>query len=157
MNGEKLRSAISLQAMYEAGGRRLEWWQVGANFIGACIVTSYFVFFDQVYAGMGIPNTFYVLGVLFPVLVLIARRFMGHWQKDLNLFLRLEAQNRKINVDLRKKAQHRILDLPYMSASISLFCWFLAAITMTTYSLISEPGTWKIPAGSLPCFIFRLI
>ncbi len=140
MNSESLRSTTALKEMYEAGGHRLEWWQVGANLIGACIVTSYFVFFDRVYASTGVPKPFYVLGVLFPILVLIARRFMGHWQKDLHIFLGLEAQKRNINVDLRKRAQRKILDLPYTSALISLFCWFLAAITMTTFSLISEFG-----------------
>lgn len=78
MNGEKLRSASSLQAMYEAGGRRLGWWQMGANLIGACIVTSYFVFFDRVFPATRIQNTFLVVGFMFPVLVLIAVGFMNY-------------------------------------------------------------------------------
>ena len=140
MNGEKFRSTSSLQAMYEAGGRRLGWWQMGANLIGACIVTSYFVFFDRVYPATRIQSTFLVVGIMFPVLALIAVSFMNYWLKDLTLFLRLEAQKGEIDVDLRKKVQRKILDLPFMSASTSLFNWFLAAITMATYSVLAELG-----------------
>ena len=75
MNGETLRSATSLQAMYESGGRRLGWWQMGANLIGACIVTSYFVFFDRVFPATRIQNTFYVVGIMFPVLVIIKIKY----------------------------------------------------------------------------------
>jgi sigma-B regulation protein RsbU (phosphoserine phosphatase) len=130
----------SLQAMFKSSGRRLTWWQVGANLIGACIVTSYFAFFDQVFPAMRIQNAFYILGIMFPVLVVIAMGFMRLWQKDLNLFLRLDKHNREIDADLRKSAQRKILHLPLVSALMSLFNWFLAAITMTTYSYISESG-----------------
>jgi sigma-B regulation protein RsbU (phosphoserine phosphatase) len=143
MNSQTLRSDTSLQAMVETAGRQLTWWQTGANLIGACIVTSYFVFFDQVFSAMRIQNTFYVLGVMFPVLVLIAIGFLRHWQKDLDLFLRLHSQKREIEATLQKRAQRKILDVPYMSALTSLFCWFLAAITMTTFSLTSGSGGGK--------------
>jgi len=143
MNSETLRSVTSLQAMVETAGRQLTWWQTGANLIGACIVTSYFVFFDQVFSAMRIQNTFYVLGIMFPVLVLIAIGFLRSWQKDLDLFLRLHSQKREIEAELQKSAQRKILDVPYMSALTSLFCWFLAAITMTTFSLISGSGGGK--------------
>jgi len=140
MNGETLGPDTSLEAMFETGGRRLGWWQVGANLIGACIVTSYFVFFDQVFPAVRIQNTFYVVATMFPVLVAIAFCFFYYWQKDLKRFLRLDAQHREINVDLRKRAQRKILDLPFMSAAMSFFNWFIAAITMSTYSLISAFG-----------------
>jgi phosphoserine phosphatase RsbU/P len=140
MNGETPRRDRSLQAMFADGGRRLGWWQMGANLIGAGIVTSYFVFFDRVFPVMRIQTTFYVVAVMFPLLVAIAIGFMQLWQKDLILFLRLETQDSEIETDLRKRARRKIVNLPLMSALISLFNWFLAAITMTTYSLISQPG-----------------
>jgi sigma-B regulation protein RsbU (phosphoserine phosphatase) len=149
MNGEKLRPDTSLQPMFETSGRQLTWWQTGANLVGALIVTSYFVFFDRVFPAMRIQNTFYVLGVLFPVLVFIAIGFLRHWQKDLDLFSRLHSQNREIEAALQKRAQRKILDVPYMSALISFFCWFLAAITMTTYSLVSESNGADTLAGEL--------
>ena len=138
MNSETTRPNISLQTLFESSGRQLTWWQTGANLIGACIVTSYFVFFDRVFPAMRIQNTFYFVGVMFPVLVLIATASMRYWQKDLNLYIRLHSQNRDIEAELQKSAQRKILDVPYRSALVSLFCWFLAAITMATYSLVSE-------------------
>ena len=138
MNSETISADASLQALFQSSGRQLTWWQTGANLIGACIVTSYFVFFDRVFPAVQIQNTFYVVGVLFPVLVLIAIISMRYWQKDLNIFIRLHSQNTEIGVDLQKSVQRKILDVPYRSALVSLFCWFLAAITMTTYSLVSK-------------------
>jgi len=130
----------SLQALFRAGGRSVGWWQLSANLIGALVVTSYFVFFDRVFPAMRIQNTFYFVGIMFPFLAAIAFFFFYFWQKDLNRFLRSTAQNRPIEADLRKKAQRKILDLPFMSALVSLFNWFLAAITMTTYSIITDAG-----------------
>ena len=140
MNGEPIRPDNSLQSMFATHGRPLGWWMVGANLAGACIVTSYFVFFDRVFPVVRIQTTFYVVGIMFPFLVAIAIGFMHRWQKDLFLFLRLDAQDREIEPDLRKSARIKILDLPLMSALISLFNWFLAAVTMTIYSLVSESG-----------------
>ena len=122
------------------GGRPIGWLQVAANFAGACIVTSYFVFFDQVFPAQQVQNTFYVVGIMFVGLVIIAIVFFSNWQKDLNRFADLKRLDQEIDPILQKKAQRKILDLPYISALMSLFNWFLAAITMTTYSLISEPG-----------------
>jgi phosphoserine phosphatase RsbU/P len=140
MSGENLRPDSSLQAMFRAGGRRLEFWQVGANLIGACVVTSYFVFFDQVFPAEGSRNAFYVVAVMFPILVIIANFLSHYWQKDLSRFLALDPQQRQNHVDLRKRAQRKVLDLPLMSAVISFFCWLIAAVTMTTQSLIAGSG-----------------
>ena len=121
-------------------GRPIGWLQVIANFAGACIVTSYFVFFETVFPAQQVQNTFYVVGIMFVGLVIIAIVFFYNWQKDLNRFADLKRLDQEIDPVLQKKVQRKILDLPYMSALMSLFNWFLAAITMTTYSLISEPG-----------------
>lgn len=140
MSGKNLPPDTSLQAMFRAGGRRLEFWQVGANLIGACVVTSYFVFFDQVFSAEGSRDTFYVVAVMFPILVIIANFLSHYWQRDLSRFLALDTQQRLDHVDLRKRAQRKVLDLPLMSAVISLFCWLLAAVTMSTHSLIAGSG-----------------
>jgi sigma-B regulation protein RsbU (phosphoserine phosphatase) len=130
----------SHRLLSNVGGRPIGWLQVVANFAGACIVTSYFVFFDQVFPAQQVQNTFYVVGIMFVGLVIIAIVFFNNWQKELNRFTDLKRLDQKIDPVLQKKAQRKILDLPYISALMSLFNWFLAAITMTTYSLISEPG-----------------
>jgi len=117
MDGKNIQTGHPLQAMYKTGGRRLGWWQVVANSLGACIVTSYFVFFDRVFPATQFQHTFYVVAVMFPFLVAIAAGFMHLWQKDLILFLRLTAQDRTIGPDLRKSAQRKILDLPLINAA----------------------------------------
>ncbi len=121
-------------------GRPIGWLQMIANFAGACIVTSYFVFFDQVFPAQLVQDTFYVVGIMFVGLVIIAIIFFSTWQKDLNRFADLKGLDREIDPVLQKKAQRKILDFPYVAALMSLFNWFLAAITMTTYSLILDSG-----------------
>ncbi|MGD9043053.1 MAG: PP2C family protein-serine/threonine phosphatase [Desulfobacterales bacterium] len=121
-------------------GRPIGWLQVIANFAGACIVTSYFVFFDQVFPEQHAGITFYVVGIMFVGLVLIAIVFFQNWRKDLYRFYDLKKLDQEIDPVLQKKAQRKILDLPYISALVSLFNWFLASITMTAYSLIAESG-----------------
>jgi sigma-B regulation protein RsbU (phosphoserine phosphatase) len=140
MSGETLRPDDSLPVMFKSGGRRLTFWQVGANLIGACVVTSYFVLFDRVFPTVGIQNTFYVVAVMFPILVVIGNFLSILWQKDLSRFLKLNTQQRQNHADLRKKAQRKVLDMPFMSAVISFFDWLIAAVTMTTYSLIAGSG-----------------
>ena len=62
-------------------GRPIGWLQVVANFAGACIVTSYFVFFDQVFPDQQAQNTFYVVGIMFAGLVIIAIVFFTTGEK----------------------------------------------------------------------------
>ena len=81
--------------MYDFG-RPIGWLQLIANFAGACIVTSYFVFFDQVFPEQQAGNTFYVVGIMFVGLVIIAIVFFQNWRKDLNRFY-----------DLKKLADHQ--------------------------------------------------
>ena len=76
----------SQRLMSNLGGRPIGWLQVVANFAGACIVTSYFVFFDQVFPAQQVQNTFYVVGIMFVGLVIIAGVFFYNWRKDLNRF-----------------------------------------------------------------------
>jgi sigma-B regulation protein RsbU (phosphoserine phosphatase) len=130
-------------------GRPIGWLQVIANFAGACIVTSYFVFFDQVFPEQEAGNTFYVVGIMFVGLVVIAIVFFQNWRKDLNRFYDLKKLHQEIDPVLEKRVQRKILDFPYISALVSLFNWFLAAITMTAYSLISESGQGAAFAAGL--------
>ena len=149
MNNEKSTDGQSPRLLANVGGRQIGWLQVAANFVGALIVTSYFVFFDQVFHVQQVQNTFYVVGIMFVGLVILAMIFFYNWQKDLTRYGYLKRQGQTIDPNLKKNAQRKILDLPYVSALMSLFNWFLAAITMTTYSLISEAGAEASPTAGL--------
>jgi sigma-B regulation protein RsbU (phosphoserine phosphatase) len=140
MTDKASKYSDSHRLMPNLSWRSIGWLQVVANFAGACIVTSYFVFFDQVFPARQVQNTFYVVGIMFVGLCIIAGVFFHNWQKELNRFAELKRLDQEIDPVLQKKAQRKILDMPYVSALMSLFNWFLAAITMATYSLISESG-----------------
>ena len=113
--------------------RKLTIIQIGANLVGAGIVTFYFLFFDQ---GLTVPdaiNDLIVIGIMFVGLVIIATVFLSRWQKDLIRFVDLKMHDQAADSDLRKKVQRKILNLPCMCALTSLFNWFLAANIMTIY------------------------
>ena len=74
---------------------------------------------------------------MFAVLVIIGIIFFKYWHKDLVKFVDLKLKRQEADFDLTKRAQHKILNLPQVSALMSMFNWFLAAITMTTYNFIS--------------------
>ena len=149
---EILLSAINVSARSSFINRRLTLWQLTANLIGACVVTSYFVFFDQVFSIVEGQTTFYVVAVMFPVLVAIAGVYMRIWQKDLNRYLYMTAQGKKIPKELLEKAQRKILDMPFISAMLSLFNWFLAAITMSIYSMLSDSKLSGVVGQELMAF-----
>jgi sigma-B regulation protein RsbU (phosphoserine phosphatase) len=138
MKDEALVPDANISAMSKSMERRLTFCQLAANLIGACVVTSYFVFFDRVFPTVEIQKTFYVVAVMFPVLVAIAGFSMYFWKKDLKRYISLRSQEKDIKNELLKKAQRKILDMPFMSAMLSLFNWFLAAITMSIYSMLSD-------------------
>ena len=140
MRGNSIGSDTTLQAMFKTEGRRLTFWQVGANLIGAYVVSSYFVFFDQVFSLESVRSTFYVVAVMFPILVIIANFYFHYWQRDLSRFIALDISQQKNHPDLLKSARRKVLDLPFMSAVISFFNWLIAAVIMSAHSLISSSG-----------------
>ncbi len=107
---------------------------IGANLIGALIVTCYFTFFDEGLVSEQIANTFIVLGIMFAGLVVLAAIITKNWQKDLWRFIRLKAAGDEVDLGLLQKAQRKILDMPFISASVSLFNWLLAAVTMSIHT-----------------------
>ncbi|MCP4629987.1 MAG: PP2C family protein-serine/threonine phosphatase [bacterium] len=149
MKDEILISDTNISAMSKSIERRLNFWQLVANLIGAGVVTSYFVFFDRALSAVAIRNTLYVVAIMFPVLVVIAGLPTYYWQRDLRQFIRLKSQAGEIDADLGKKARRKILDQPFMSAILNLFTWFLAAIAMTIHSMISQAGALESLATEL--------
>ena len=123
--------------------RKIVFLTIGANLIGALIVTCYFTFFDEGIVSEQITNTFIVLGVMFIGLVILAGIITRNWQKDLWRFIRLKASGGEIDPTLHQKAQRKILDMPFVSAMVSLFNWLLAAVTMSLHTAfwLSEANT----------------
>ena len=104
MDAKKSGARESLHVMFRTGGRSVGWWQLCANLTGAITVTSYFVFFDQVFPAVRIQNTFYFVGIMFPFMAAIAFFFFYVWRKDINRYLGALSQNRSVEANLQKKA-----------------------------------------------------
>jgi len=119
--------------------RKLTILQIFANLAGAGIVTSYFMFFETDLKVQQVTNDLIVIGIMFVGLVIIATIFLRSWQKDLTHFANLKMQKQDVDSDLQKRAQRKILNLPYVSSMTSLFNWFLAANIMSIYfSLVPD-------------------
>jgi len=117
--------------LYKSTRRRLGFLTIGANLIGALIVTCYFTFFNEALAAEEIKDTFAVLGVLFIGLVIFASIVINIKQKDLWRFVRLKSKGNEIDSALHRRAQRVVLDLPLTSSMMSLFNWLVAAVTMS--------------------------
>jgi len=85
-----------------------------------------------------------MVAIMFPILVAIASVSMRIWQKDLNRYVDLRSQGKKIQNELLEKAQRKILDIPFISAMLSFFNWFLAAITMSIFSMSADAKIFEV-------------
>jgi hypothetical protein len=72
MKDKTLISDTDISATLSYIWRNLSFWQLVANLVGACIVTSYFVFFDRAFSVVDMRNNFSVVAVMFPILAAIA-------------------------------------------------------------------------------------
>jgi len=116
--------------------RKLAIINICANLAGAGIVTFYFLYLDQ---GLVIPDAIkflIVIGIMFVGLIIIGTVILRRWAKDLIRFVDLKMHDQAVDLDLRKKVQRKILNLPYVSALINLFNWFLAANIMGSIDFI---------------------
>ena len=104
-----------------------------ANLAGACIVVSYFMFFDPSIQVQRITKDLIVIGIMFVGLVVIATIFLTRWQKDLMRFVGLKCRNQPVESNLNQRVQQKVLNLPYVCSLTSGFNWVLAAIIMTLY------------------------
>ena len=100
---------------------RLTFLIIMANLAGACIVTSYFMFFDPDIQVARITRDLIVIGVMFAGLVLIATVFLTRWQKDLKRFVQLKLEDRPVEANLDRQARKKILNLPYACSMTSGF------------------------------------
>ena len=94
-----------------------------ANLAGACIVVSYFMFFDPSIQVQRITKDLIVIGIMFVGLVVIATIFLTRWQKDLMRFVGLKCRNQPVESNLNQRVQQKILNLPYVCSLTSGFNW----------------------------------
>ena len=140
-NGKNI-AKVPWLSIYKSTGRKLMFLEIGGNLTGAVIVTCYFQFLDKPFLREDLRTSIIVIGSMCLGLVCLATVVLRYFQKDLEQFVKLKAANRQINPQLHKKVQRRVLDFPFISALMSLFNWFLAAVIMGLYfGLISKSSS----------------
>ena len=123
-------------------GRRLPFWVIGANMAGVGISTCYFFFLNPLktalpFEDLRIPTL--VTVIIFVGLVFLANTILTNWEKDLKLFATLKARNHPIDFKLHRRAQRKILDMPFIQSMMGLICWFLAAVIWSiSFCLMAE-------------------
>ena len=128
-------------SLYKSTGRKLTFLEIGANMAGAGIVACYFLLFDKPVIREDLGTSIIVIGSMCLGLVCLATFVLNHFLKDLSKFIKLKAENRPVDSQLQKKVQRLVLDFPFISAAMSLFNWFLAAVIMGLYfGLTSNAG-----------------
>jgi sigma-B regulation protein RsbU (phosphoserine phosphatase) len=132
--------------LYRSTRQKIGSLTIGANLVGALIVTCYFMFFDVTLASEQIKGTFVVLGIMFIGLVILASIVTNTWQKDLWRFIRRKIYNEEIDATLYRKAQRIILDIPFTSAMVSLFNWLVAAVVMSLNTALRLTGASTMSA-----------
>ena len=134
-------------SLYKSTGRKLTFLEIGANMAGAGIVTFYFLFFDKPVIREDLGTHVTVIGLMCLGLVCLATAVLNYFQKDLSKFIKLKAENRQIDSHLQKKVQRYVLDFPFISAVMSLFNWFLAALIMGFYFGLNSNASGQGEAG----------
>ncbi|MBI5590467.1 MAG: SpoIIE family protein phosphatase [Deltaproteobacteria bacterium] len=112
---------------------------VTANTIGAGVCIFYFYHFEPT----GGLHTLYD-AFAFPVIVTISLIVIGmwyqyRWKKSLMEYIHILRKGQNAPLELQKKAQRRILNLPYISAGFTLLMWGLASLLMTLVRLLAHP------------------
>jgi sigma-B regulation protein RsbU (phosphoserine phosphatase) len=159
MNQSKEKNDNPWQDIHTFMRRKLGILNIGANLVGAAVVTSYFILFDQALPETHISTTLITTGIMFFCLVIIGGVFSRRWGKDLDRYIQLKLQKQGTEPHLLIRAQRKILNLPYISSLISLFNWGMAGITMSIHSfLITDQATLAIKLfDSLRVFVGIII
>jgi serine phosphatase RsbU (regulator of sigma subunit) len=114
--------------------------QIAANAIGAGLCIFYFYNFEPT-GHFPDPYDAFVIPVIVTIsLILIGMSYQYRWKKSLMAYIHILRQGLDAPSDLKKKAQRQILNLPFISAGISLVMWGLASLLMALFRLLNHPA-----------------
>ena len=113
---------------------------VAANAIGAGICIFYFYHFEPSGELSALYHALIIPVVVAISLIVIGMRYPYGWKKSLVEYIRIHRLGQGIPSDLQTKAQRQILNLPYVSAGISLLMWGLASLLMAMLRLLAHPA-----------------
>ena len=112
---------------------------VAANAIGAGICIFYFYHFEPTGDLTSLYHAMVVPVIVTISLIVIGMRYQKQREKSLMAYIHILRQGQNAPLDLKKKVQRQILNLPYISAGISLLMWGLASLLMALFRLLSHP------------------
>ncbi len=112
---------------------------IAANAIGAGLCIFYFYHFEPTGDSPDLYHAFVIPIVVTISLIMIGMRYQYRWKKSLMAYIHILREGLAAPLDLKKKAQRRILNLPFISAGISLLMWGLASLLMALFRLLSHP------------------
>jgi len=105
--------------------------QVLGNIIGIVACFSYFVFFYEYQTQFSEwTDTLPVAVIMSLFLILLGRWLSNVWMKDIIVFVQHKIDHLSIPEIVEQKAKQKILNLPIISAAISMFNWSMAAAIM---------------------------
>jgi len=113
---------------------------VAANAIGAGICIFYFYHFEPNGDFPDIHDAFVVPLVVTISLIMIGMRYQYRWKTNLMEYICILRQGLDAPRELQKKAQRQILNLPFISAGISLLMWGVASLLMALFRLLTRPA-----------------
>lgn len=112
---------------------------LAANAIGAGICIFYFYHFEPTGELPSLYHAMVVPVIVTISLIVIGMRYQHQREKSLMAYIRILRQGQNAPLELKNKVQRQILNLPYISAGISLMMWGLASLLMALFRLLSHP------------------
>lgn len=113
--------------------------QVFANMAGALFTTFYFTFLDTVTkTGFSLLEDIYTTIIIFLFLVVIGFLIYTRWFEDIANYIRMKIVRREPDEDLQARTQKKVLNVPFATSAVSMFNWTLAAIIVTTMTLMQD-------------------
>ncbi len=113
---------------------------VAANAIGAGLCIFYFYHFEPTGNFPDLYDAFVIPVIVTISLILIGMWCQYRWKKSLMAYIHILRQGRIAPSDLQNKARRQILNLPFISAGITLVMWGLASLLMALFRLLNHPA-----------------
>ena len=118
---------------------------VSANAIGAGVCIFYFYHFEPTGEIPTLYDTFVIPFMVATSLILIGMQYQYRWKKSLMEYIHIIRRGQNAPVSLQENAQRQILNLPYISAGVSLLMWGLASLLMAMFRLLAHPAGEAFP------------
>ncbi|MFH0995708.1 MAG: PP2C family protein-serine/threonine phosphatase [Pseudomonadota bacterium] len=112
---------------------------VAANAIGAGICIFYFYHFEPSGHIPALYDAFVIPIIVTISLILIGMRYQYRWQKSLMDYIHILRKGQDAPLVLQIKAQRQILNLPFVSAGITLLMWGIASLLMAICRMLLHP------------------